>query len=147
MTTSERLIGLVLFGALIVVGLGCLRPDPAAPAPDTVVVQRTAKAETVAVTTLRTVTNVRTRFDSIVLRDTLWQRDTVVRVVVESLLVACETCARELTQFTRFADSVIKSRDDSIAKLNRALASCSKQKPWYAAAGFGGCAVLTGVFR
>lgn len=135
-------LALIIAFIAILAGIQLRRPDPA-PAPDTVVIQRTAKAETVAVKTLRTVTLV----DSILLRDTLWQRDTIVRVVVESLLVACETCARELTRFTRFADSVIKSRDDSIAKLNRAYANCSRQKPWYAAAGFGGCALLSGVLR
>lgn len=145
-TTSQKLTAVVLLGVGVVVVLSLLADRKREPSrTDTAWIERSAKAETVAVQTTRVVTNTRTRLDSIFARDTLWQHDTVVRVVVESLLVQCERCANELKAFRRRADSTLKVRDDSIATLNRALASCKKHRPWYAVAGFGACTITTGL--
>ena len=135
MTASAKLTVLVLCGVAIAVGLSQWR-QPVLPARvDTIVVQRSAKAETVAVSTLRVVRDTRTVLDSILLRDTLFHHDTVVRVVVESLLVACERCGRELASFRLFSDSVIKSRDKAIADLTNALRKERSRRPWWAGAG------------
>lgn len=135
MTASEKLIGLVVFGLVAVIGAQLMTRQPVVVKPDTVVVQRSAKAETVSVSTLRVVRDTRTVLDSILLRDTLFRRDTVVRVVVESLLVACERCGRELASFRAFSDSVIKSRDATIADLTNALRKERSRRPWWAGAG------------
>lgn len=148
MTFSQTATVVTLCGVCVVVGLSLIRPKPRpAPAPDTVVITRSAKAETVAVTTLRVVTKTKTLLDSVFATDTLWLRDTVVRESIRTVVAQCEACANELANFRRFSDSVIRARDDSIAKLYARISKLEKQRPWYAAAGFGGAALIAGALR
>jgi ABC-type histidine transport system ATPase subunit len=136
MRNAKRLAVLVVCGTALSVGLSQMRCAPTLEStPDTVYVTRSAKAETIAVATLRTVRDTRTVFDSVFQTDTLWRRDTVIRVVVESLLVQCERCGRELAAFRAFADTVQKANRDTITQLRRDLAACKTQRPWWASAG------------
>lgn len=136
MTTTNRLTVLVVCAVAASIGLSQMQCAPVVESgPDTVYVTRSAKAETVAVTTLRTVRDTRTVLDSVFKTDTMWRRDTVVRVVVESLLVQCERCGKELKAFRAMADSVHKADRDTIARLRRDLAACKGQRPWWAGGG------------
>lgn len=136
MKNAKRFAVLVVCGVALSVGVSQMRCAPVLESkPDTVYVTKSAKAETVAVTTLRTVRDSRIVLDSVFQTDTLWRRDTVVRVVVESLLVQCERCGRELTAFRAFADTVQKANRDTIAQLRRDLTACKNQRPWWASAG------------
>ncbi len=135
MSTTQKLTAITLLGVAVVIVAQRRNRPPVMSRPDTVVVMRSARAETVSVQTTRVVNNTRLVLDSVFARDTLWQHDTVVRVVVESLLVQCERCARELSAFRLFADSVRVSDRDSIVKLNRALATERKRRSWWALGG------------
>lgn len=147
MTTSQTLTVGVLCAVAITVGFSMLAPKPVVPKPDTVVIRESAISQAVAETTRLTVTRTRT------LRDTVLQRLTdtafVTRYVlrVDTLLQRCDECAARLERHRVFTDSVINRRDDSIVVLNAALVACKSKRPWYAVAGFAGCAVIVGAIR
>ncbi len=96
LSTTQKLTAITLLGVAVVIVAQRRNRPPVMSRPDTVVVMRSARAETVSVQTTRVVNNTRLVLDSVFARDTLWQHDTVVRVVVESLLV----------QRQRFSDEI-----------------------------------------
>lgn len=136
MTISEKLTAVVVCGVLIVVGLSYFGRVPVVPPrPDTVVIRESVLSKAVAETTLRTVTRTRTLRDTVVQRltDTAFVLRYVLRV--DTLLQRCEECGQRLERHRVFADSVIKSRDDTIATLRAQLQTCKARRPWWALGG------------
>jgi hypothetical protein len=95
-----------------------------------------AQSRAVAETTTKVVTRLRPQIDTLNVTDTI----EVIRFLraVDTVLVRCDECARQLAKHRAFTDSAMKVKDDSIAKLNARLEACRGSRKWWAVTGFAG---------
>jgi hypothetical protein len=124
------LAGLLMTGILSLALLSVFR-DGAVPQPDTVYTFVDRDAQARAETTRVTVTRFRDRIDSIIRTDTMRLHDTLFLRSLDTVFVNCLKCADQIDSLRH----VIRNLRDTVAKRDRALAACGRQKPLWAAGG------------